>query len=60
MDLPQPYEIARVRQPLKISTITALTKALELQHPDEVIYIRASRDEAWIVFYLEGKEAVGK
>lgn len=56
MDLPQPHLVACVRQPLKISTLTALVKALEIQHPNEPVFMRAARDEQWIEFYLEGKE----
>lgn len=57
MDLTQPIEIARVRQPLKAKTLNALTEALEIQHPGELIFMRSSPDEAWIVYYLDEKEA---
>lgn len=58
MDLPQPHLVACVRQLLKLATLTALVKALEIQYPNEPepVFIRAARDEQWIEFYLEGKE----
>lgn len=56
MDLPQPIEIARVRQPVKQRVITQIVNALTSQDEIDIVYMRASEDEQWLVFFIDGKE----
>lgn len=56
MDLPQPIILHQLPQPVTFQKLHETMKKLEAEHPNELVYVRSSRDKASIEFFLEGKE----